>query len=288
MRLSILFLFLSLSYNLAAQLVPDWSTYIVIGRWYDTAADSVKIGFSTNATEFFDAGYDVIDTSLLDDNIDLRIFNPNIDFAENRCYNLKESFINIPSFSSLDSNTVELQYFLVVKNDYYPSWFKYYPSEMTEYQFLNSAGWEISDIRVDGVNIYVNGIDNSSWSDFFYFPVSTTYFEPEFVVLANTVGYGPVFTLCDESYRVLILTISLRNRFYTSINDISSVNYYLNNWILSFERKAEEIIVFDLRGKFLFKIENSNKIDLNALEIGNYIITIIQNNQIKHLKISKI
>ena len=67
------------------------------------------------------------------------------------------------------------------------------------------------------------------------------------------------------------------------------IDPYRFNDLLYFDKLVSEVMVYDLSGQILFTIDKSvDEINLKFLNEGCYLLKVIVDNQIKHIKIIKI
>jgi len=269
-----------------AQLVPDWSTFLVLEGPFGLK-DSVEIGLSTNATNFYDLGYDLLDTTSLDSDFDIRIFNSDVAFNVNECYNLRSSYEKFPSLDDIEGiapngsaySTVEFN-LIVSFADLYPldpTHITYSHLDFFDYQFLNSEGWRISNISFEVQNLYIGGVDGLIASDGFGLePIPSP---NSFVIFNSDLIETQPFIECSEEYKSILVRLTLTNDFYTTVAELD--NFFIegisSNEII-FNRKIENVELYDLQGRFIVSdAEETNRINCESLESGLYIVRIRYN-----------
>ncbi len=74
----------------------------------------------------------------------------------------------------------------------------------------------------------------------------------------------------------------------STINYLIEKKYKFDNHILLFEEKKDCILIYDINGHLIEKVENQQMINTESFSKGMYLVKVVQNNQIQFIKIIKI
>lgn len=261
----ILFYFINL-YNAEAQFMPDIP--IEIEFFHPMGyKDSIIIGLSLNADDGYDEGLDVIDTSEMQNPLDVRIYDPVVQqqIGGSTEYNLKHSYLALPDVPRGSEFKWFKEFYIIVKSDdfnfntgpgyqndceslrqglgstYLVANTKFHES----YQFHNTEGWDYNGNYLIGnnVNFHAN-------FDIFQDVV----FNDECI----SINAGRFTQNAYLKLRIQLINWLLLHPVNIAAYENSIQIQFINNQLaIQNSLPVSGISVFDLNGRLLFKDQNN-------------------------------
>lgn len=280
-----------ISNNIDAQFAPDIP--IEIEFFHPSGyKDSIVIGVSLNADEGYDKGLDVIDTSAMNFPLDVRIYDPIVEqqIGGPSNYNLKHSYLSLPSVTRGSQMRISKKFFVLVKSDDInfnigpnyqndcnslsnglgSTYFVADSKLLENYQFYNGEGWNSSGLGVNSndVNFHAN------------FDIFDTIADDGECISINNYGY--------IQYALLEFHFAILNSLFLSVDEnYNTINIQIDNGHLLIDNSFSVygIYIFDLNGRMLYSDFNKYSNTYNQIlpiisKMQPYLLTLtgINNN----------